>query len=469
MSHSLKYKKMFKFVSKAIIALAAGSVLTSCGGTKESAPETPNIVFILLDDAAWGDFRPFSEPRYPTPNIDQLASEGCSYFSFYVPQAICSASRAALLTGCYPEHTGLSGAHAPRERGLDPRFMTIGESFQKNNYRTAWFGKWHIGDHPDTRPHARGFDETAGIMYSNDMWADHPENPEFWGRVPLQYWENGEITIDSVTAADQAWFTTWTTEKSVDFINRHKNKPFFLYVPHIMPHVPLFVSEKFKGESGIGLYADVMMEIDWSVGEIMKALKQNGLENNTIVIFSSDNGPWISYGNHAGQSPFRGDKATSWDGGTRSPLMIKYPGHIEPNTLSYNTFFSIDFFPTFSYLTGASLPDYEIDGKNVWDLIIDKPGAKNPHDYYAITMFDNFEAVMTPDGKWKLHLPHAYRDLVVGGVNGMPGVYRQLKTDTVLFDMVHDPYEKINVYGKYPEISVELLKFAEIHNNKYFR
>ena len=454
---------------KVFVLLAATSALTTCTNEKKGLTEKPNIVLIFLDDAGWGDFRPFTQTQYSTPHIDQLARDGCSFYNFYVPQAICSASRAALLTGCYPEHTKFHGAHAPRERGLDPRFMTLGEAFQKNNYETGFFGKWHIGDQPETRPHVRGFDETAGIMYSNDMWAAHPQDPEFWGRFPLQYWENGEITIDSVTAEHQKMFTTWFTEKSVEFIRKNKEKSFFLYLAHPQPHVPLFCSDKFEGKSGTGLYGDVIMEIDWSVGQIVKELKDNSLEDNTLIIFTSDNGPWLSYGNHSGQTPFREGKGTSFDGGVRSPLIMKYPGHIKANSISHNTFFSIDFFPSLCYLTGTKLPEYEIDGKNVWDIIADKPGAQSPHDYYSITMPRICEVIMSSDGKWKLHLPHNYRNLVNGGHDGSAGIHRQLEIDTSLFDMVRDPYEKINVYGNYPEVSDRLIKFAEKHKEKYFR
>lgn len=460
---------MHRNIPGLLLLLSTGTSMITCNRVKEPSPVQPNIVVIFLDDAGWGDFRPFTEPRYPTPNIDQLAKEGRSFFNFYVPQAICSASRGALLTGCYPEHTKLYGAHSPGQKGMDPKFMTIAQALQKNDYTTAIFGKWHIGDQPETRPAARGFDESAGIMYSNDMWAAHPENPTFWGKFPLRYWENGKVTIDSVTAGHQKMFTTWFTEKSVDFISRHKDKPFFLYVPHPQPHVPLFCSDKFEGKSGTGLYGDVIMEIDWSVGQIMKALKENGLDDKTMVIFTSDNGPWTSYGNHSGQTPFRESKGTSFDGGTRSPLIIKYPGHVDANTISHNTFFSIDFFPTFCQLAGASLPEYEIDGKNVWDLIIDAPGAENPHNCYAITTGNTFEAVITSDGKWKLHLPHNYRNVVKGGNDGFHGKYQQLRVDTVLFDMVHDPYEKNNVYGHFPEVSERLIRYAEQHKEKYFK
>jgi arylsulfatase A-like enzyme len=428
----------------------------------------PNIVIIFLDDSGWSDFRPFDTPKYSTPNVNRLAHEGCSYHNFYVPQAVCSASRASLLTGCYPGRTKIFGAHVPKEKGLSPQFATFGEIFKKNGYRTAIFGKWHVGDQPETRPYARGFDESCGLMYSNDMWEYHPVNPEYWGKYPLQYWDNNQIAIERVTPKEQAMLTTWYTERAVNFIHRHKDVPFLLYIPHSMPHVPLYCSHKFKNKSGAGLYGDVIMEIDWSVGEILKELKNNKLDDNTIVIFTSDNGPWISYGNHAGKTPFREAKRTIFDGGTRSPCIIKYPGHIKPKSTSTNAFCSIDILPTLCYLSKTSLPGNEIDGKNVWDLISQKPDAKNPHIYYAFSTGNHFEGVMTRDGRWKLHLPHQYPTLKKPGINGNPGKYIKKNIELSLFDMTNDPYEQTNVIDKYPQIADKLKQFAQIHEQKFY-
>lgn len=429
----------------------------------------PNFVIIFLDDSGWADFKPFGDPGYPTHNVLQLAQQGCRFTNFYVPQAVCSASRASLLSGCYPGRTKVFGAHGPGARGLNPKFATLGEVLRIHGYNTAVFGKWHIGDQPDTRPSARGFNESCGLMYSNDMWKYHPENPEYWGQWPLQYWVNGKITIEEVTEKEQAMLTTWYTERAVDFINRNKNEPFFLYVPHSMPHVPLFCSDKFKGRSGSGLYADVMMEIDWSVGRIVETLKTNGLEDNTVVIFSSDNGPWISYGNHAGKTPFREAKGTTFDGGTRSACIIKYPERIKPNTISENAFCSIDILPTLCHLAGAKLPDNEIDGKNVLDIITDKIGTKNPHEYYAFSNNNRFEGVISGDGNWKLHIPHNYRTLVEAGKNGAAGKYKQDRIEWSLFYMKIDPYEQVNVIEKYPQIASKLKQIAEQHENKFFK
>ena len=442
------------------------SSLGCTGGRKPSRP--PNVVIIFLDDSGWADFEPFGDPEYVTPHVLQLAREGCRFNQFYVPQAICSASRASLLTGCYPGRTKVFSALPPEARGLEPEFATLGEVLKAQGYSTAVFGKWHLGDQPDTRPLARGFDENCGLMYSNDMWRYHPGSPEYWGQWKLRYWDNGEVTIDDMTQDDQPMLTTWYTEHAVDFINRNKNNPFFLYVPHSMPHVPLFCSEKFQGESGLGLYADVMMEIDWSVGRIMEALKANDLEDSTLVIFSSDNGPWISYGNHAGKTPFREAKATTFDGGVRSACIVRYPGEIRPGTVSDHAFCSIDILPTVCHVTGAALPENEIDGKNVWDLVVGKRDARNPHLYYAFSCVKALEAVISADGRWKLHLPHDYTTLVEAGRDGLPGAHRREPIALSLFDMMNDPYERINVIEQHPRIAARLQELAAQHMRRFY-
>jgi len=439
-------------------------------GTKQEEKRKPNVVIIFLDDSGYSDFSPFGQKKVETPNVTTLAQEGVMFKNFYVPQAICSASRSALMSGCYPGRTKVFGAHGPNARGLDTKFPTMGEVFQKAGYKTAIFGKWHCGDQPETRPQSRGFDESCGLMYSNDMWKNHPEAPEFWGQWPLKFWENGKIIIDDVDSADQKMLTKWYTEHAVDFINRHKDEPFFLYVPHSMLHVPLFCSPEFEGKSGVGLYGDVTLEVDWSVGQINKALKDNGIDDNTIVIFSSDNGPWISYGNHAGTTPFREAKATSFDGGTRSATIIKYPDMLKGNQQSDNAMMTIDLLPTLCHITGVPLPETEIDGKDVWDLIAGKEDAKNPHEYYAFTTDKNFEAVLSGDGKWKLHLPHGYRTMTdIKGKDGMPGKYDYSpKIELSLFDMVNDPYETTNVIDQHPDIAKKLIEYTEIHKKKFF-
>ncbi|MCK3685302.1 sulfatase [Maribellus sp. YY47] len=456
----------------AILSLLIYTLTLNSCITKSSKPENnkqPNVVIIFLDDSGYNDFSPFGDLFIETPNVKTLAEEGVAFKNFYVPQAVCSASRAALLTGCYPERTKVFSAHAPRERGLDPKFPTLGEVFKAAGYKTGFFGKWHVGDQEETRPQNRGFDETCGLMYSNDMWQHHPENPEFWGKFPLQFWENGKIIIEDVDSSDQQYLTKWYTEHAVEFINRHKDEPFLLYVPHSMSHVPLFCSPEFKGKSGVGLYGDVITELDWSVGQINGALKANGLDENTIVVFSSDNGPWISYGNHAGTTPFREAKGTTFDGGTRSATIIKYPSRLQGNRESSKTLMTIDLLPTLCHLADVPLPESEIDGKDVWDIILGKEEAQNPHAYYAFTNDREFQAIMSGDGKWKLHLPHNYRTMSeIKGKDGMPGKYKQEHIDLSLFDMVNDPFETTNVLDQHPEEAEHLLQLADEHKQKFF-
>lgn len=463
-------KKRMSMNWVALAGLLAAGALSGRGtaGETPAPPVPPNIVLIFLDDSGWADFAPFGNPPYPTPNVQRLAAEGCRFDQFYVPQAVCSASRAALLTGCFPGRTRVFGAHAPRARGLDPKFATLAEVLKKRGYATAIFGKWHLGDQPDTRPWMRGFDESCGLLYSNDMWEYHPENPKFWGKYPLQFWENGRVSIERVTPEHQKHLTQWYTEHAVDFIRRHRDQPFFLYVPHSMPHVPIFCSDRFAGRSGAGLYGDVIMELDWSVGRIEGALREAGLEERTLVILTSDNGPWIVYGNHAGRTPFREAKGTSFDGGVRSALIMKWPGHIPAGRRSSRAFCSVDLAPTIIRLTGAEPPANPLDGRDVWDWILERPGAQNPHEYYPFTTGSRFEAVISGDGRWKLHLPHSYRTLEVAGRDGKPGKYRQARIDWALFDMQNDPFETRNVIAEHPEVAARLKSLAGAHRARFF-
>ncbi len=452
-----------------IAGLATFVVATSGSIAQTDEPAPPNVVIIFLDDSGYGDFHPFGKPAYKTPHVEKLAKQGMRFNQFYVPQAICSASRAALLSGCYPGRTKVFGAHGPGGKGLDPNFMTLAEMFKKNGYATAHFGKWHCGDRPKTRPLARGFDEHAGLMYSNDMWKHHPANPAYWGKHPLQYWENGKVKIKDMDKEDQTQLTTWSTEYAVDFIKRNGKQPFFLYLAHSMPHVPLFCSSKFLGKSGCGLYGDVMMELDWSVGEVMKAIEEAGVEGNTIVIFSSDNGPWSVYGNHAGVTPFREHKATGFDGGIRSATIIKYPKEIKGGTRLDRAIGSVDLLPTLACLTGSPLPANEIDGKNVWPLISGRKDAKNPHEYYPFSTNGRFEGIVSGDGRWKLHLPHKYGHVTEQGKDGMPGRSLSANIGLSLFDLEHDPYETNNVLDAHPEVAERLKTHAEIHRGKFYK
>jgi arylsulfatase A-like enzyme len=438
-------------------------------GRAEARVEAPpNVVVIFLDDAGYSDFHPFGNPSYPTPNVQRLASEGARFNRFFVPQAVCSASRAALLTGCYPERTKMFGALMPGEKGLDRGFATMAGVLKSSGYKTAIYGKWHLGEEPDTRPAARGFDESSGLLLSNDMWDQNVKDPAKWADYHLTYWENDKVTCERVTPDFQKTLTARATADAVGFIERNKESPFFLYLPFSMPHVPLYCSDAFKGKSGAGLYGDVIMELDDAIGRILSALKSNGLEENTIVIMTSDNGPWTLWGNHAGSTPFREAKNTSFNGGTQSALIVKYPGKIKPGTSSDAMFCSVDLLPTLCQLTGSALPENEIDGRNVWPLISGEAGATNPHSYYPVTVGQKFEALMSGDGRWKLHLPHDYRRVAKPGADGVPGEFETQEVGLSLFDLHNDPGETTNVIGANAAVGDQLKQLAEEHRRKFY-
>jgi arylsulfatase len=426
----------------------------------------PNIVIIFTDDQGYADVGVFGAKGFRTPNLDRMAAEGCIFRDFQVAQPICSASRAGLLTGCYPNRIGIHRALPPRTKvGISSNEMTLAELVKQRGYATAIFGKWHLGDAPQFLPLHHGFDEYFGLPYSNDMWPLHPDliklppNDERRkrGYPDLIMFEGDKVVIPQVTHEDQNQLTTWYTERAVKFIEQHKDRPFFLYLAHNMPHVPLHVSDKFRGKTERGLYGDVIEEIDWSVGQVMDALQRTGLEERTWVIFTSDNGPWLSYGDHAGSAyPLREGKATCWEGGTREPCVMRWPGKIPAGTECKQMLMTIDLFPTIAKLIHADLPEHPIDGLDVWPIISRQRGAKNPHPaywfYYGI---NELQAVVTGDGRWKLQLPHTYITLGgrPGGHGGLPVPYEERKLEHAeLYDLVHDISETTDVANQHPDL-----------------
>jgi len=434
---------------------------------------SPNIVIIFCDDLGYADVGCFGAEGWATPNIDRLAREGIRFTQFYVAQPVCSASRAALLTGCYPGRVGIQGALGPNAtHGIHSDEVTLAEIMKQRGYATAIFGKWHLGHHPQFLPPRHGFDEYFGLPYSNDMWPWHPdlvtkplaERQRRPGYPDLPMIEGDRVVIPAVTPKEQCQLTTWYTERAVRFIERNKDRPFFLYVPHSMPHVPLHVSDKFKGKSAQGLYGDVIMEIDWSVGQILKALRQHRLEKNTLVIFTSDNGPWLSYGNHAGSArPLREGKGTCWDGGVRVPFIARWPGPIPKGRVSHEPAMTIDLLPTLARLIGADLPRHTIDGLDIWPLLAGQRGAKNPHDAYFF-YYENNQLQAVLSGNWKLQLPHTYRTLggKPGGRDGKPAPYEQRKIEKAeLYDLAHDIGETADLAAQHPDIVQRLEALAE--------
>ena len=434
------------------------------------AQSNPNIVIIFTDDQGYADVGCFGAEGYETPNLDKMASEGMRFTDFYVAQAVCGASRAALLTGCYPNRISMLGAPGPKSKhGINPDEILIPEMLKNKGYSTGMFGKWHLGHHKKSLPIHHGFDEYYGLPYSNDMWPHHPgvrhlpmkERLKKWPHLPLI--EGDQIIDDEVTPEEQKSLTTDYTIKAVNFIKKNKDNPFFLYLAHSMPHVPLFVKDNNKGITKKGLYADIMWEIDWSVGEIIKSLKDNGIDENTLVIFTTDNGPWLSYGNHAGSAkPLREGKGTAWEGGVRVPCIMRWPKKIPSEKICSTPAMTIDILPTIAELTGSDLPNHSIDGKSIFPLMKGNPQAKSPHEAYFFYWGANLHAIRK--GNWSLHLPHSYRSLKdQPGKDGIPSKYIQKSTAIALFDLKNDIGQKEDLSEIHPNIVERLKNLGEKH------
>ena len=436
-------------------ALAVGSAPQAVAAKKKS----PNVVVIFMDDMAYADIGPFGAKAYPTPHLDRMAKEGRKFTDFYVTQAVCSASRAGLLTGCYNVRVGIFGALGPKSNnGLHANEVTLAELCKQKGYATAIYGKWHLGHHKQFLPMQHGFDDYFGLPYSNDMWPYHPgvlhlpmkERLKRWPHLPLI--DKNEIINTQVSGKDQELLTTQYTERAVEFIEKNRDNPFFLYLPHSMVHVPLFVSDKFKGKSGAGLFGDVMMEVDWSVGQILETLRKHKLDKDTLVVFTSDNGPWLSYGDHAGSSgPLREGKGTMFDGGCRESTLMWWPGTIPAGSVCSTPAMTIDILPTVAELIGAKLPDHKIDGKSIVNLVTGK-NDKSPQEAYYFYYGQQLQAIRM--GKWKLHFPHGYRTMAgrPGGTGGIPTKYSQAKIGLSLFNLEEDIGELTDVKAKHPKV-----------------
>lgn len=468
MKHSSSRRDFLKTLGLGAAALS----FTSCS-RRDKTPEAaqkhlPNFVVIFTDDQGYSDVGFYGAEGFETPNLDQMAVEGVRFTSFYVSQAVCSASRSSLLTGCYPNRVSIFGALSPQSKiGLNPNEETIAEVLKKKGYAAGIFGKWHLGHHREFLPLQHGFDEYLGLPYSNDMWpldyggkiapkehrkAKHPFLPLIDGNKKV---------AELRTMKDQDTLTTHYTERAVQFIEKNKDRPFFLYVPHSMPHVPLGVSDKFRGRSKQGMYGDVIMEIDWSVGEILKALKRNGLEDNTLVVFTTDNGPWLNFGNHGGSAlPLREGKGTSWEGGVRVPCIMRWPGHIPAGRVCDRIAATLDLLPTFAAISGAPLPKHKIDGVNIMSLLQGEPEA-NPRDHLFYYYGKQLQCVR--QGKWKLIFPHTYRSYkgIKPGMDGLPGPYAKGETGLELYDLENDISEKCNIASKYLEVVKRLQALGE--------
>jgi arylsulfatase len=403
-----------------------------------------------------------------TPNFNRLAREGMRLTNFNVAQAVCTASRAALLTGCYPNRLGISGAFLPGSKvALNPKEETLASVLKTNGYKTAMLGKWHLGNVYPYWPLQYGFDSFYGIPYSHDIWPigydgkriTDPQNiRSSWPALPVIRDNN---VVDSILNLDQqSGWTQTLTRMAVDFIATQKNSPFFLYLAHPMPHVPVVVSPHFRGKSSIGLYGDVLLELDWSLGEIMDALEQNGLDKNTILIVTSDNGPWIQFGDRAG-SPggFKEGKGTAFEGGTRVPFLIRWPGRISAGAVSGELVTNMDLLPSLCKLTGTAPPQNKIDGIDCSDFLLGKNPESGRELFFYYYGGNQLKAVRYRH--WKLVLPHQSQSYVEKGKDGFPGaVTFSRQVDTALFNLALDPAETYDVRELYPDVVQQLMGFV---------
>jgi arylsulfatase A len=427
----------------------------------------PNFVVIFCDDMGYADIGPFGAEGYRTPHLDRMAQEGMTFTDFYVGRSFCSPSRAALMTGCIPTRVGIGGNFGPKSiTGLNPNEMTIAEVLKQKGYATACFGKWHLGHLPRFLPPNQGFDEYFGIPYSNDMWPFHPnvrhlpmeERLKRWPHLPL--YEGTKVINPELMPEDQVLLTTRIFERAVTFINENSNTPFFIYLPSPQPHVPLFVSETYQGNAERGLFGDVISEIDWGVGRIVDALKQNGIDENTCLVFSSDNGPWLMYGDHAGSAkPLREGKGTNFEGGFRVPCLMRWPGRIPAGAACREMASTMDLLPTFARLAGAPQPVNKIDGKDISGLMFSRHGAKTPHEVFYY--YDGGNRLMAlRSGKWKLMFAQTYTTSIPGK-GGIPGKGQRKTIELSLFDLESDIGETTNVADEYPDAVERLKGYAE--------
>lgn len=438
------------------------------------AASKPNIILILNDDQGYQDLSCYGSPDIKTPNVDQLALDGMRFTDFYVASPVCSASRAALLTGCYPYRVGVRGVFFPnRGNGLSPDETTLAEVLKSVGYATAAVGKWHLGDEPRFLPTNQGFDSYYGIPYSNDMYpaksmkyADDcrylnditPQNIEdafsktvrgqprtLKDQVPLI---RNEECIEF--PCDQSTITRRYADEGIRFISESvkAEKPFFLYLANSMPHTPLFASPDFKGKSKRGLYGDVIEEIDFNTGRIMKHLEQMGIAENTIVIFTSDNGPWLIKGKDGGSAlPLFEGKMTSFEGGQRVPAIIRWPDQVPAGSVCSEIALTMDILPTLAHITGAALPEKKLDGKNAIELWTGKAGAKTEHEYY----FYVHNAVRS--GDWKYHKKELFKVKSTARNTGGP----------TLYNLKDDIGESKNVIVDHPEMAERLAGALEAH------
>lgn len=425
----------------ALLPLFALVMLTACQAVAQDKATPPNVVIFFTDDQGYGDLSCFGNPTIHTPHLDKMASEGMKLTQFYVASPVCSPSRAALLTGNYPKRIGMHKhvIFPQYDYGMHTDEHTIADMLSDKGYATGMFGKWHLGHRPGLLPTDQGFDTWFGIPYSNDMSTFHRnEKTGYKFNLPL-------MRDDKVLEwePDQHVLTKRCTEEAVSFIDKNKDKPFFVYIPHAMPHIPIYASKEFEGTSKRGLYGDVIQEIDWSVGQVLETLKKHNLDENTIVMFATDNGPWEPFKQYGGSAgPLRGAKGQNWEGGQRVPCIVRWPGKVPAGTIQTEMTRSIDILPTLVEITGGKLSDNKIDGGSIKGLLLGEDGAKSASDTF-IYYTSRGELAGIRKGPWKL--------LFAGN---------EAKGGPFLYQLEHDISEEWDQAKKQPEMVEELKALA---------
>lgn len=386
----------------------------------------PNIVLVFMDDMGYGDMGCFSNTPIKTPNMDSVAANGVKFTDMYAPAPICTPSRCGLLTGRYPQRVGLPRVLFPEDsEGLTNTEVTIADCLKVQGYVTCAIGKWHLGCRPEHHPNRHGFDYFFGLPYSNDM-------------EPLPLYENEDVIEEP---AHQASLTRRYTDKAIEFIERHQDEPFFVYLAHTMPHIPLHVEEEFRGKSAAGTYGDTIECIDWHIGRLLQRLKDLDLIDNTLFIVTSDNGPWFE-GSTGG---LRGRKFEVYEGGVRMPFVAQWPGQIPAGTVCQEPASFLDLLPTFVHLAGGEVPgDRVIDGKDIWPLFLGK--GKSPHSALYFYAINSLNAVRV--GKWKLHVARGFKG-------------EDRKEMPQLFDLSVDAGESYNLADRHPDLVKQLIKMIE--------
>jgi arylsulfatase A len=442
------------------LVLGSTSSLLGQAPAPRPAKDRPNVVVIFADDLGYGDLGCYGHPTMRTPRLDRMAREGMRFTSFYVAASVCTPSRAGLLTGRYPVRSGMASAQRrvlfpDSAGGLPPSEITIAELLKGAGYVTACIGKWHLGHRPEFLPTSQGFDSYFGIPYSNDMdrVADAELGRDIFWQPSTKYWNVPLMRDDQIIErpADQRTITKRYTEEAVKFIRASKDRPFFLYLAHNMPHVPLFASKDFDGKSPRGLYGDVLAEIDWSVGHVLDALKGEGIDDNTLVIFTSDNGPWLIFGLHGGSAGLlREGKGSTWEGGVRVPCIMRWPGQIPAGSTTADIASTLDLLPAAAKLAGAkAAQDRVIDGHDLTPLLMHK--ARSPR--HSMFFYRGTRLYAARSGAFKAHF------VTQPGYAGKAEEH----DPPLLYHLEQDPSEKHDVAQANASVIAAIRREAEAH------